>query len=483
MYFFDREKELSTLEEIYKISCTGKFNFVIVSGRRGVGKTRLIYEFSKKIKTPFVYLFVEKKENSLLLTDFVGRLKTSLKRDVIVPRDFDSYLRLLSELSEKECLTVVFDEFQNFSHMGEWIFYRFQEFVDMAKFRENIKLIIVVIGSLVGMIQDIFENKHSPLYGRKTAEIRLEPFNYWEIRQLLKSIGVEREEEMITIYSILGGMPRYYDAMDRLGIEFEVERAIELFTNRTYTFWKAPRDELIEEFKEAHPAYFSILEAISKGKTTGNEIANYTGIPEKSIYKYLNQLTNYFKIIEKRTPALAPKNYRGYLYIIREPFYRFWFRYIFPNQDLIELNRGNELKKEIIKDLPNHTSYIFEETARKTILKISGKKIENKTVPKVSQVKNWWDRKGNEIDIVGYEGNKVKIIGEVKWREKPYNTKDLERLLSVKTKLESIHKTKKTTIIIVTKKGTTKTVKNFIEEQNGLILTLEKLAEIWEKHI
>lgn len=166
---------------------------------------------------------------------------------------------------------------------------------------------IIVIGSIVGMMGEIFESKQAPLYGRKTSEIFIKPFEFWDIRKLLKIFGVKSDEAIVNMYSILGGMPKYYDQIDRLGMKFNLESALELFTEKVYSVWKAPRDELIEEFREAHTTYFSILEAIAKGKVSANEIASYTMIPEKSIYKYLNQLVNYFELIEKRKPALAPK--------------------------------------------------------------------------------------------------------------------------------------------------------------------------------
>jgi len=480
MKFFDRESELSGLERLYDAVSRGQFHFVVVSGRRGVGKTRLIYEFVKRVNARFVYFFVEKKEIGSLLLDFVSRLKDSLKLDVVVPRDFDNFLKLLRDLSSEESIVVIFDEFQNFRHMGGDIFFKFQEFVDFMKFGDGFKLMFIVIGSIVGMMKDIFEGKHSPLYGRKTSEFFLKPFEYWEVRKLLDEFGVRDEIGKLSIFSVFGGMPRYYDQMDRIGLSFSIENVINLFTNKVYSLWKAPRDELIEEFKDAHPAFFSILEAIAKGKVKANDIANYTSIPEKSIYKYLNELINYFELIEKRVPAVAPKNYRGAIYVIRDPFYRFWFRYIFPNQDLIELEEGQELTRMILNDLSNHISFVFEEIVRRTILKLSGKEIKGTKIPHFNKIGSWWDRKGNEIDVVGYKDKKILLVGEVKWRERLYDSKDLEKML---LKIDFL-KAKNPTLVIVSKKGFTRGVKSFIEgEKRGLVLSLNDLIDIWNSFV
>ena len=457
------------------VSAGYDINFIVITGRRGVGKTRLLFEFSRQNNINMVYLFVEKKEIDTLLTKFVNRLEKVIHKKIPKVKTIEDFLVLLENMSATQSLLIVFDEFQNFRYCNKAIFSRFQEFVDRMKYKDTAKMMVVVIGSMIGMLREIFESEESPLYGRKTSEIFLKPFEFWEIRSLLKEIGLTSEEEIIEVYSMLGGMPRYYDNIDRLSLKINRNTVIEFFTTRTYPGWKEVRNELIEEFKDAHITYFSILEAISMGNTTSNEISGYTGILEKSIHKYLNELTNYFQIIEKRIPALAPKTYRGARYYITDPFYRFWFRYIFPNIDLIEIEQSKQLQNEIKKDLPNHVAGIFEEIVRRTLLKISGRRINGIEIPIVNQVCNWWDRKGNEVDIVGVWRKKVQLIGEIKWKNKPFNYSDLEKFIR---KLELL-KAKNVLIIIVSKEGFTPSAKSYIEEKNGLALTLKQLTRIW----
>ncbi|MGQ4892390.1 MAG: DUF234 domain-containing protein [Candidatus Njordarchaeia archaeon] len=177
---------------------------------------------------------------------------------------------------------------------------------------------------------------------------------------------------------------------------------------------------------------------------------------------------------------MLQKNYRGALYRIKDPFYRFWFRYIFPNQDLIELDKTESLREHISSDLPNHPAYIFEEIARKIVLKIGNSVIKGKEIPQVEKVANWWDRKGVEIDIIGYEGKKIKIIGEVKWRNKPYDSRDLEKTIKTIDLISQRYSVKDYLFRIVSKKGTTKAVKSYVEEKNGLTIDLNDLSMIWD---
>ena len=477
MKFFNRELELRSLRNIWHAVKSGKFNFVVITGRRGVGKTRLLFEFANRENVPMIYLFVEKKGMESLLSKFIQRVEYSLNIRVPKVKSLEDFLFLLKNIAKTREVLVVFDEFQNFKYCGIEIFSVFQEAIDEMKFEKNLRLIIVAIGSMIGMLREIFESEASPLYGRRTSEIFLKPFEFWEIRSLLKDLGVISEEEIIEIYSMLGGMPRYYDTIDRLGLRITKENVIKYFTVKTYPGWREVRNELIEEFREAHATYFSILEAIATGNVTSNEIANYTGIREKSIHKYLNELANYFEIIEKRVPVLASKRARGARYFIRDPFYSFWFRYIFPNSDLIELEQYKIVQDEIIRDLPNYVSFIFEEIIRRTILKIAGKDIQGVKIPIVNYVGSWWDRKGNEVNIVGTRGREIRIIGEVKWRKTAFTHKDLEKFIG-KMHLLNV---KDALIIIVSRGGFTESVKKYIEEKNGLALTLKDLEEVWER--
>lgn len=476
MEFIDREYELRVLKGIWDSVVRGKFNFIVVNGRRGVGKTRLLFEFANRYGIDMVYLFVEKKEIDILLNNFIARIEQMLNRELPKVRSIGDLLLLLEDISHEKPLLIVFDEFQNFMYNDSQIYARFQEFIDRLKFRKKARIMLVVIGSIVGMIRKLFENEASPLYGRKTSEIFLKPFEFWQIRSLLKSQGLEDEEEIIEIYSMLGGMPRYYDNLDRIGLEINKDNILEYFTSRIYPGWREVRNELIEEFREAHVTYFSILEAISVGKVSSNEIAAYTGILEKSIHKYLNELANYFEIIRKQRPALAPRNFRGVRYFIRDPFYRFWFRYIFPNSDLIEIGKEDALRKEIKKDLPNHVSFIFEDIVRKTILKVSGAEIKGIEIPMINAIGSWWDRKGNEIDLIGTWRRKIRIIGEIKWRNRPFDHKDLETFLK---KIDLVNG-KNALIIVVSKEGFTRSAKSYLEEKEGLALSLTDLSQIWD---
>ena len=475
MRFFDREGELAILNRLVTASSKGKFNFVIISGRRGVGKTRLVFEAFEG-KVPFLYLFIERKSLDIQIEKFADKLEKVIGTRLPRVRDFESFLLLLKTIARERNLVVVFDEFQNFRFVDESIFATIQEFVDRAKFEEGLRLLMIAIGSIIGMMRNIFENREAPLYGRATAKISLKPFEFWRIRRLLRDHGLRSEEEIIEVYSMLGGMPRYYDTIDRLDLGLNKRSVIRFFTTKGYPGWKEVRDELIEEFRDAHPTYFSILEAISIGKCTSSEIADYTGIPHKSIHKYLNELANYFEIIEKRAPYGVKTGVRGARYHMKDPFYRFWFRYIFPNMDLIDLERVEHLRRHIEDDLPNHVGPVFEDIIRNTILAASGLQINDIKIPKINRIGAWWDRKGNEIDIVGGWGRRIILVGEITWSSKPYNIKDIEELI-MKVEIAGI---REPVIFVVAREGATRSAKAYIEEKGGHILTMKELVQIWD---
>ena len=478
MKFYDREDELSALQKIWESVKSGKFNLIIISGRRGVGKTRLIKEFVKRYNVRLAYIFVKKKQPELQIDRIIKRLESAiglkLPRVKTIGDLFTSLMRIALDVP----LCIVFDEFQNFSAYNHEIFTDFQNAFDELKMREKqVKILVIIIGSIIGMLREIFEKQESPLYGRKTAEIFLKPFRYWKIREMLFDLGVRDEKESFMIYSILGGMPRYYDTIDRLGFEFTIDNVLEYITSPTISAWKTVYGELIEEFKGAYMTYFQILEAIANGKNSIEEIANYTGMIISSIPKYLKELSEYFDIIIRRYPITeGPRSKKG-RYFIKDPFYSFWFRFIYPNIDYLELGEPNPVKKIIKEELHHYASRIFEDVIRETIFVAAGVKLGNIKIPEMNKIGAWWDRRGNEIDIVGLKGKKIVLVGEIKFTLKPIEARDVINFLK---KLDLI-KSEGSTYIYISWSGFTNPARSVLEESKVIPIELKDLVLIWEK--
>lgn len=478
MKFFDRERELRALSRVWGSTLDGKFNLVVISGRRGVGKTRLVLEFARRSDVPHIYVFVDKKGLDATLSKVNNMLRRILGSGIPYARSIRDLLLILRGVSAKKPVMLIFDEFQNFSHFDSGIYAELQEVVDLLKFSEEpVRVVVVVIGSIVGMMRNIFESREAPLYGRKTMEIFLRPFRFWMVRRMLRELGSSDEEEVIALYSILGGMPKYYDTLDRLGFRFRVEDVLDYMFAPEYAAWKAVRGELIEEFREAYPTYFLILEAISRGMCTPEEISSYTGIKQNSLPKYLGELTNYFEIVVRRYPITeGPRSKRG-RYFLFDPFYTFWFRYVHPNIDFIEIGDTETLKRIVLDDINQHVSRVFEDIARDTLLAISGRFNKDYGLPLINRIGAWWDRRGNEINIVGMYGEKVTLVGEIKYTSKPTTAREITRFL------EKLHfiKAKNATRVYISKQGFTRGALEAMNEEGVIGLELSDLIDMWER--
>ena len=160
MRFYNREKELEALEKSFNLT-NMKSSLIIITGRRRIGKTRLVREFFSRKNLPYLDFFVSVKEESLLLEDFQEEITEKLGYS---PKfeNFVDFLNFLFKTQDK--VAIFFDEFQNFLKINPSIIHDLQKFWD--KYKEEKKFFIVLSGSYIGMMRKVFLLRRSPLYGR-----------------------------------------------------------------------------------------------------------------------------------------------------------------------------------------------------------------------------------------------------------------------------------------------------------------------------
>jgi AAA+ ATPase superfamily predicted ATPase len=243
-----------------------------------VGKTRLIREVAGGH-----YFFVDKKSSSLLLKEFSESLEASLGTFVPKFTNWDDLVRYLFEYSKEKHIVAVFDEFQNFKYVDPSVFSIFQKHWDA--YSTSSKILLVFIGSYVGLMKKIFTEEKEPLYGRITARIDLKPLKYKFTRQICLDLGITEEEDMAKLYATFGGVPRYYQLIEEYGLsDYEDILKTLVFADNAVLRDEA-RQILGGELGRNYTTYFSILEAISFGKNTLKEISDFTGVEMKSLGK------------------------------------------------------------------------------------------------------------------------------------------------------------------------------------------------------
>lgn len=427
MKFYNREQELSRLFEIADLSMKTS-HIVVITGRRRIGKTELIRQFSKGRKD-VLYLFVSKKKPHILLEELRDLLAEKIPLiKTAAFRSFEDMFSFIFTYMKEHQMIVVFDEFQNFESVDPSVFSILQNHWDKEK--NNIKGAFVFIGSVFTLMQKIFEGKKEPLFGRATSKLYIDPLTPLAVSEMLTDYHLDATLHLPFCYAIFGGIPKYYFLLDRYRLFGKPHAEV---IKRLYCESDAPlqnegRELLIEEFGKNYHLYFSILQVIAGGETQMARIADGAGINVNSISKYLDELTSYYRVIERRLPVTEHKYERKIgRYYIKDPALRFWFRYIFRNQSLIEIGDEKSLTAKILKDLPTLMGKSFEELVRALVIE----KNTGEIIPfRFTKIGGFWTRKGDvEIDIVALNEDEGKILfGECKLKGSKFSRADTQRL-------------------------------------------------------
>ena len=370
-------------------------------GRRRVGKTRLLLENFKNRK--FLYFFVARKSDSLLVRDFMEEITQKYKIDVYgTPGSSADILKILFKLGKKEQINVVFDEFQNYFYVDPNIFSEIQKIWGIE--REDSRINMIFSGSSASLIKKIFLGKEEPLFGRSDYMVQLQPLKLKVLKEILNDYGRYTKDNLIDLYILSGGIPKY--------IDFFIESGAKNFADfiKAFIYENSPllaegRFSLMEEFGKKYSIYFAILQLISEGKTKRSELLSILN-EVKEIGGYLDVLENRNLYLITKLKPFNKKSSRDIRYVMNDPFYQFWFRFIYKNISAVEAANFDYLKNVIIRDWPQYRGIMFENFIR-TALKES---------LFFNRIGSYWDRKGlNEIDVVAInDEKKYVLLGECK---------------------------------------------------------------------
>jgi len=408
MKFYNREEEIKTMNQIEK-----NFRIAIV-GRRRIGKTTLIEHFYKDKCLTF-FVSAEKAEKEIIAS-WVMEYPLLHLPNVSNFKEFFEFIFV--HLREK---VIFIDELQNFLKVNKSFFYDLQRIID--KHKPN----LVVSGSLISMMKKILEDEKSPLYGRFDFIIKLRELDFKTICKICSDLNLKIEQTFI-LYSIFGGIPKYYELVEKLRYFDSDNFIFDFFVRYPRPLYEEVKTILKEEFGKEHKTFFSILSAISQGKNKNSEIAGYLGKKETEITKYLSMLKEEFELIERNTPLVGGK--KG-VYSIKNNFILFWFNSIWRHNQFLEI--GQEKKaEELIK--PNLNAYIGKVFER-TIRDLFNKNIFHEFLfTKIGR--QWGKIKGKkegenqyEIDILAINENKKEILfGECKWHDNVDAEKIIKKL-------------------------------------------------------
>ena len=419
MKFYDRKKEqeilLQNKNQSEKSAC-----FTVMVGRRRIGKTSLLLESVRGQK--YLYLFVARKNENLLCSQFQSDAEKMLGLKIFgTITQFRDLFEQLLIFATREHFTLIIDEFQEFESVNPAIFSDIQNLWD--QYKDKARINFIACGSIYSLMMKIFENRKEPLFGRLSSKIILQPFSVSVTKEILREYNAKyTPEDLLCLYLLTGGVAKYIELLMDAGAVTH-KKMLDMVTRADSPFIGEGKDLLISEFGKEYGTYFSILQLIASGKNRQSEIDS---IIDKNTGAYLVNLEKEYSLIVRNKPMFSKPGSRRARWSLNDNYLRFWFRFIYPNQSLIEMGRFDLLREYIDKNYEQYSGLILEKYFREKISESL----------RVTEIGSYWDSKGeNEIDIVALNDlDKTSIIAEVK-----RNAKKID-MVKLETKVKSIQK-------------------------------------------
>ncbi len=423
MKFYDREKEMESLAKIRQIAFNDHSQMTAITGRRRIGKTKLILKSCEG--TPTVYLFVSRSSEAALCNQFAQTAGKSL--NTFIPSEISSFVNLfevIMGLSKTIPFNLVIDEFQEFFYINPSIYSGMQDVWDRYKDATHVNFI--ASGSVYTLMHRIFMEYREPLYGRCDSIIKLKPFTTSVIKEILADYYPNyTNDDLLALYTFTGGVPKYIELLLDKGC-YTINDMINCIIQENSIFLEEGNVLLIQEFGKKYGNYYSILSAIASGKNTTAEISDFAG--STSVGGLLQRLETDYEVITKKRPILSKEGTQTVRYEISDNFLRFWFRYIVKYQDYVQSGLLNNLADIIKNDYPTYSGLALERYFRE--------QLQEKQL--FCNIGSWWeaskgkDKEQNEIDIVAiYADKKRVLIAEVKRQRKNFKPELLQQKVDV----------------------------------------------------
>jgi AAA+ ATPase superfamily predicted ATPase len=410
--FVNRTEELARLQDLFD---SPDAELAVVYGRRRLGKTRLVKQALDGHKGTVFYQ-ARQKTRTLQLEQFAEAAADTFPGIERIRRDWEA---LFEYLGEQDAI-VVLDEFPYLLEQDESIPSVLQALFD-HEFDDSAAT-FVLVGSSISMMEEATLLGDSPLYGRSSLKL--------DVRQLPFDAAIEflpddiTPDDAVRAWSVFGGVPYYLEELDpATSFGANIRRTV---LTRHGSLHDEPEYVLRMELQEP-TRYFSILEAIAGGATGRNEIAGATGIDYNQLSTYLDRLSR-LRLVERRVPVTEqPERSKRSRYRIRDPFFRFWFRFLYGSSDRYDEFGEGAYERLIEPHMPDFVAPAFEDLCCRALRTL----YDEYPVVDVGQ---WWYQE-YEVDVVGLTDEDVLIAGECKYQASPV---DFSALSSLETHVEQL---------------------------------------------
>lgn len=416
--FVGRERELASLNRLYT---SDKFEFAVIYGRRRVGKTALINQFiSDKKAIYFMGVESNAKQNLENFSNNIMEFGTGIRAETMFI-SFQVALEYVFKLAEKNRLILVIDEYPYVARASKSLASTLQLLID--KYKDCSKLMLILCGSSMAYMEDHVLAYKAPLYGRRTSQMKILPFDFADTCRYLKNFS---NEDKAMVYGMVGGTPQYLLQIDdRLSVEDNIKNT---FLNPISSLFEEPENLLKQEVRE--PAlYNAIITSIATGASRMAEISTKVGEDTSVCATYLKNLMA-LGLIQKETPY-GEKVSRKSIYTIDDNMFRFWYRFVPENNSIIGRGAINLAYKRIEPHLSDYMGKVFEEICKQYLWKLL---LSDASPVQFKELGRWWGtdpstRSQIEIDIMGEQDKDTALFGECKWTNEKVDVSVLETLV------------------------------------------------------
>lgn len=415
--FIGREYELKQLNKLYS---SEKFQFPVIYGRRRVGKTALINEFiGDKDAIFFTGVESNEKQNLENFSRSIMNYISPAENTPVFP-SFQAALEYVFELAKSKRIILVIDEYPYVAKASKSLASTLQMLIDKNK--DTSRLFLILCGSSMSFMENHVLGYKAPLYGRRTAQFKIQPFDFFEASKCFKGFS---HTDMAMIYGMVGGTPQYLLQMDDgLSVEDNIKNT---FLNPASALFEEPSNLLKQEVRE-QAIYNAVITAVALGATRLSEIAAKVGEDTSSCSIYIKNLIS-LGMIKKETP-ITEKSAKKTLYSIEDNMFKFWYRFIPDNISSINRNMPDLVYKRIEPFLSDYMGQVFEEICKQYMWKALS---EGKFEPAFNDIGRWWGnnpkrREQAEIDILATVDKNSAVFGECKWENERTDASVLETL-------------------------------------------------------
>ncbi len=464
--FVGRQKELELLEKLY---ASDRFEFLVLYGRRRIGKTTLLREFEKKHRC--IFFSGMQKNDSMNLSDFSSVVQFYFDSRFIAP--FSGWKEAFSYIGDKtqetgERVVLLIDEFPFIAEENPTVKSILQHEIDRSWLNKNIML--VLCGSNISFMENQVMGEHSPLYGRSTSQLEVKKFNYLDSSVFFPSYT---ERDKLISYGILGGVPRYLKEFDsRLSVK---DNICENILSLGAFLKEEPVSLLKMELREPN-VYNSILQAIAGGVNRISEIASAIHEDATKVNKYITTLSN-LRLLKKEVPCGEKEGSKKGIWRIIDNFLLFWYRFEFANRNYYNLIGSEKAASEIWDSINDYMGLIFEDIAKEYLVT----EAQNGRLPFIPYyLGKWWGnnpaiKAQDDVDILALSKNRDKgIFCECKFTNREFDSKDFDDVLD---SIKAFPSVKEYWIYIFTSSGCTEEVIERAKEYNTVFIGLKEIFQ------